>query len=414
MLERCRGALLVAAAAYLALLPTGALSFWRSLAFGAAALAAAVLAVAEWRQRERTVVLPGIAVPMAAAAWALWSTASLGWSVDAAYTANELRADVLWGALTIAVFYVATLAGSNGFDRLAATGLCALAFWTALASGMAMSANFDATPFHRGEGAFATYLVTFAPFVLLLCWPAPAGFATSRRSYLVAALLFGLVVVSARLSENRIVWLALAASLVVVAIGVRAHGKGRQRIAAVVALVVVFGVLFADAARDRAAKVRAGDGSVAAAIASDPRLDIWKHARSRIEARPWTGYGYGLHILGREIAADTGDARTMHPHNLFASQWLQTGAIGLGLFVLMLAAVAARFIAFVRSGDAALARLGALGLAVVTGFIVRNLTDDFFTRANGKLLFAAVAILLAAGTMRARQLRAPPSLPGWS
>jgi O-antigen ligase len=410
MIERCRGALLVAAAAYLALLPTGTLSFWRSLAFAIGAAAAAALVVAERRQRERTLVLPDLAIPAAVAAWGLWSTASLAWSVDAAYTANELRADVAWGALAFAVFYVATLAPDGGFDRLASTALGALAFWTALACGLALSANgFDATPLHRGEGAFATYLVTFAPFVLLLCWPAPAGFATGRRSYLVAALLFGLVVVTARLSENRIVWLALAASLVVVAIAVRSRGTGRQRTAAVVALVVVFGVLFVDAARDRAAKLRTGDGSVAGAIASDPRIDIWKHARARIMERPWTGHGYGLHILGREIASDTGDARTMHPHNLFASQWLQTGAIGMALFVLMLAAVAARFVAFVRSGDGALARIGALGLAVLVGFIVRNLTDDFFTRANGKLLFAALAMLLAAGTMRAKDMRDRPA-----
>ena len=40
MIDRCRGVLLVAAAAYLALLPSGVLSFWRSLAFAVAAVMA--------------------------------------------------------------------------------------------------------------------------------------------------------------------------------------------------------------------------------------------------------------------------------------------------------------------------------------------------------------------------------------
>jgi O-antigen ligase len=182
---------------------------------------------------------------------------------------------------------------------------------------------------------------------------------------------------------------------------VRDQGSRRQRVAALVALFVVFGALFVDAARDRAAKVRPDDRSVAGAIAADPRLDIWKHAAARIRERPWLGHGYGLHILGREIGADAGDARIQHPHNVFVSQWLQTGAIGAALFVLMLVTVAARFVRFVRSGDEALVRIGALGLAVSVGFIVRNLTDDFSTRANGKLLFAALALLVAAGTVRA-------------
>ena len=164
-------------------------------------------------------------------------------------------------------------------------------------------------------------------------------------------------------------------------------------------------LLFVDAARQRAELASPSDGSMAATIATDPRLSIWRHATDRISARPWHGYGYGLHILGREIGTDTGDPKVMHPHNLLVSQWLQTGAIGFALFVAMLGCVGLRFLRFVSSRDVELARSGALGLAVIAGFTIRNLTDDFFTRANGKLLFAACAILLGAGALRARALR---------
>ena len=105
---------------------------------------------------------------------------------------------------------------------------------------------------------------------------------------------------------------------------------------------------------------------------------------------------------------DTGDAKIRHPHNVFVSQWLQTGAIGAGLFVVMLGSVAWRFARFVRSDDDEVARLGAIGLAVLAAFVVRNLTDDFFIRASGTILFAACAMLLGAAQIDAKGVRRVP------
>jgi O-antigen ligase len=404
-LPRAHAALLVAAGAYLAMLPTGALSFWRSLAFGLASLATVAVLAHDRRSDGRSVGLPGAAIPTVVLAWAVWSCASIAWSVDRAFTAGEVKADVLWGVATMAIFYVAATRVTGGFDRLAGTTLGALAFWTALAIGIAGSAlGWDANPFHRGEGAFATYLVTVAPFAWLLGWPRPVGVRRGPRAWIVLGLLLALLVVTARLSENRIVWIAFAAGVVIVVVAAPRTGARLPLAAAAGLLVVGFGLLFADAAQERAQLVRPQDGSVASTIAEDPRLAIWSHATDRIRERPWIGHGYGLHILGREIGRDTGDAKVRHAHNLLASHWLQTGVVGLLLFVAMFVTVAARFVRFVRSRDVALARLGALGLAVIAGFAIRNLTDDFFLRANGKLLFAACALLLGAGVVREREL----------
>jgi O-antigen ligase len=164
-------------------------------------------------------------------------------------------------------------------------------------------------------------------------------------------------------------------------------------------------LLLALTSQRRAEVVYPAGTSVATTVAVDPRLAIWKYAAERIAERPWHGHGYGLQILAEPMRTATSDPLVTHPHNLFLGQWLQTGAIGLGLFVLMLAALAARYAGFVRSGDVALARLGTLGLMIVAGFVVKNLTDDFFLRANAKLLFATQGLLLGAGALRLRQLR---------
>lgn len=403
-LDRCRVALLVTAFAYLMLLPTGSLSFWRSLAFGSSAVLALVIVAALARSRQAALPSIGAAIPAAIAAWAVWSVASLAWSVDPSFSAQEVKGDVLWGLLTMTIFYVAVAATPRAFAALTGALLCGLAFWVALAIGFAISGTgWDARLFHRGEGAFATYLVTVSPFLAFLLWQAPAGVATGPRSLAVAILLIVLVLVAARMSDNRILWVAFAASVIAIAAGARSRSSGGRTAAAVGILLLLFALLFVDAARQRA--VTPSDTSVASALATDPRIAIWKDASERIRARPWHGYGYGLHILGGEIGAGTGDGRIMHPHNLFASQWLQTGVIGLSLFVLMLGTVAFAYGRFIRSRDAALAQLGAVGLAVLAAFVIRNLTDDFFIRANGKILFAANAILLASGASRLRDLR---------
>jgi O-antigen ligase len=405
MTDRLRRTLPAAAAVYFALLPSATLTFWRSLAFAVAAVLTAAV-VARRRHARPVVPLPGSALPLLTLAWVAWTLASILWSVDTAYSAAEWRGDVLWGVATLAIFYVA--AGTQGgFALLAATALGTYAFWTGLAVGLALSPiGWDARPFHRGDGAFATYLVTTAPLLLLLVWPAPVGLRTGMRSLIAGALLLALLVVAVRLSENRIAWIALAAG-VTTAIACAPATTRTRSTAAAIALVIACSFLFLDAARDRAASVYGPHTTVEGTLKADPRLAIWKHAAERIRERPWLGHGYGLHILGERIGAGMGNPTIRHPHNMFAGQWLQTGAIGLALFVAMLAAWGWQFLRCVRTSDPALRRLGAIGLAVMIAFIVRNLTDDFFLRANGRLLFAIAAMLLGAAVARQRGLPAP-------
>jgi O-antigen ligase len=136
----------------------------------------------------------------------------------------------------------------------------------------------------------------------------------------------------------------------------------------------------------------------------DPRLAIWRHAGERLAQRPLTGFGYGRLILQDELREDTGDRLLTHAHNMFVSQALQTGAVGVALLVVLLVALLARYVQLARSGDATLRRLGTLGLAILAAFVAKNLTDDFFFRANQKLLFAVNAVLLGMAVLRERDL----------
>jgi hypothetical protein len=57
---------------------------------------------------------------------------------------------------------------------------------------------------------------------------------------------------------------------------------------------------------------------------------------------------------------------------------------------------------FVRSRDDTLAFVGVAGLALIAGFVAKDLTDDFLFRSNAKELWAMTGFLLGYGVRRER------------
>jgi O-antigen ligase len=169
-----------------------------------------------------------------------------------------------------------------------------------------------------------------------------------------------------------------------------------------VALLVVLGLLFGHTAQQKARAHFPPETSVASTLAADPRLALWEETLERIRARPLAGYGFGKSILAQELRADLHDSTLSHAHNIFISQWLQTGAVGLAAFVVLLGALGWRYVRFLRSADDTLALLGLIGIALIVGFVIKNLTDDFLFRSNGKEFWALSALVLGLGMRRSR------------
>jgi O-antigen ligase len=413
ILDQCRRLLLIAAAVNLAMLPTGALTYWRSVSFGFGALFALVLIGAALLRRTDRIPGPGLAVLLPLLFWSFWATASLLWSAHPEYTAGELRREVGWNFVTMVIFYVAASDG-RAWRTLMLTALAGLALMSALAVGLALfGISWSTGNWHAGVGAYATYLVLAAPLLLVLLAPPPAGFRDGARSLVIGCMLLALLLAAARLTDNRMVWVAFAAACATAAglAGFRwratlARAPARW-LAPLLVLLVALGVLFADAAREKAKAYFPPDTTVAQTIEHDPRLVLWNRTAARIAERPWTGYGFGKAILEKELRGELHDPLLAHAHNVFVSQWLQTGAIGFGLFVALLLAIAWRYVRFYRAKSDTLAFLGVLGLTLVVGFLVKNLTDDFLTRSNAKEFWALNAILLGWGVRQERAAGKP-------
>jgi O-antigen ligase len=398
----------------LGLLPTNHGTYLRSIAFGGSLLFAAF--AMGWSLRERRlhaearIPLPPWSLTLTVGAWFAWSAASYFWSVKPRYTAGQLAREVTENVLLIVAFFIAS-ADVTTMRRYVATALASFVIMASLALGYALTpAGWDPALKHNGVGPYSTYLVLTAPLFLVLLAPAPFGLRQRWLALALGAALLALLVASARLTDNRMVWIALAAVFATAAIASAARWPKYflrapwRWLAPVVALLVVLGFAFTDAARERAVAVFPPHTSVEATIKADPRIRLWQQLSERIGDRVWQGYGFGRRIQAEEIASEMADLQLTHAHNLFMSQWLQTGAIGLTLFAAMLAAIAATFVRYVRARDDVLAFLGIVGLSLLTGFIVKDLTDDFLFRSNAKEFWALIAILTGLGTRLSARL----------
>jgi O-antigen ligase len=395
-------------AAYLFLLPTNHGTYLRSIAFGGTLLFAACALAWSIRERGRRpdarIPWPPWSVALTGAAWFAWSALSYFWSVKPRYTSGQLAREVAENALLLVAFYIACCSTAI-FRRYVATALTSFALMALLALGYAMTpGGWDPMQKHNGVGPYSTYVVLTAPLLLTLIAPTPVGLSRRGLALALGALLLALMVATARLTDNRMVWIALASVFATAAVASavrwpRTFMRSPWRwLAPVAALLVVMGFAFADAARERAEVDYPPNTSVEATIKADPRIRLWRQLFEHIGDRMWQGYGFGRRIQAEEIASELADTQLTHAHNLFASQWLQTGVVGLILFAAMLGALARTFVRYLRASDDVLAFLGVVGLSLLVGFVVKNLTDDFLFRSNAKELWALLAMLVGLGT----------------
>jgi O-antigen ligase len=353
--------------------------------------------------------------------WAAWSCASLIWSVDPAYSLGQLEREVMDSLLTMLIFYVVAR-DARSVRTLIGAALASFACGALLAIAMEIVAGpWNAGRWHHGVGPWSTWVVLIAPFMFALIAPPPAGFGGGKRLVITGLALLALLIVTARMTDNRVVWIALAAvfgtaSLAAALRWPQTFTRTPMRwIAPLAVLLFVLALAFADVLEERAGIV-APAGGVSVSIESDPRLVLWEHIRERIAERPWTGYGFGRRILAGPLAREMDDPLLAHAHNVFASQWLQTGLVGMLAFTALIGALALRYLRFLRSRDDTLAFVGVAGLALIAGFVAKDLTDDFLFRSNAKELWAMTALLLGYGMRRERILAAGevPTLAGQS
>ncbi len=380
--------------AFLVVAPAAASAGLRATALLAATLCLALSwrteGATRWRTAPRAVALTYLA-------WIALAIASVAWSVQPSYSLAELRAQALYGTLAFAVFFLA--ASDAGRWRLWATALATgtLVVFALQHVQAILPFPISRHPMDGGGGPMSTHLVLLAPVLLALAWPRPWGW---NRHAGALALAIALLIVAAWDSGNRIVWGAFAAQLVVV-LALWRHlptvSPQRDRIVrGVVALAgVALALAFAGAIVERNDRLFDPALPVTTHLERDLRPRIWATAVEEIRKAPWFGHGFGREILAPVFVPHTPDAQhpeIRHGHNLFLDQALQLGLVGASIFTLLLALIGREYAGMLRAR--ALAPYGVAGLAILAGFVVKSLTDDFLHRHNAAVFWALNGMLL--------------------
>ncbi len=400
----------VLCAAYLAMLPTNNLVWPRSLCF-ALMCTAAVLTIATHPRVARARFAAGGFALLAIILWWLWSTASLRWSVEPRFSVREWETELQYGAFVFVAFFIG-VRDDYDFRAMVVTLLASFTLLGVLLVVMTLATGvFDSEKWHHDVGVWSTHLVEIAPLLLLVLAGWDGSGTTTRRAIVFSALMV-LLFANARLTDNRIVWLAFGAAFGVATIAAALRWRTSFRslpwrfVAPIAALFLLLGFAFADVAQEKAALYYPRDASISGSLEHDPRIALWKAAVDKIRAAPWLGYGFGRGILREVLPAEMNDRAMTHPHNTFVGQWLETGLVGLVLFLTMMGALVWRYVRCIGDRDGSIAMAGIVGVALIAGYLTKNLTDDFFYRSNAKLFWAMNAMLLAYSIARGTRLEA--------
>ncbi len=382
-------ALLVIAGLFLFVLPMPHTVTLRQLA-----LALAVI-LTVWLLR-RPFLFRSIPLKWPIAIWIGAALLSVVWAVDPAYSLREIKNEILYTLLAFFVFYMQTQGRTEWHWWLG--WVSAAAVVAALAAILAWRAGNPYDPgahFYGGVGSYTTFVVTIFPFLVLpLVEPSYSRMARFLWGLLPLALFIGVY-----LTSNRIFWVALGGSSLVLFTLIARRESDRRRyklaLAAIVVLVGLAVVTFVNVVSQRV-HVAGGVGEALernAAIDTRPRL--WSYALERVQERPWTGYGFGLRSFNYAYPEmTTVSAAYWHTHNIVLDYGFQMGIPGLVAFVVLFGGIVLALWRLYMDPDRRVMLLGVVGLAMVTSVLIKNMTDLFFTRENSLLFWSLLGMVL--------------------
>lgn len=325
---------------------------------------------------------------------------SLAFAVDPAYTAGELRAELV---KSLAFYYL----GVHFVLDREELGLA----WGALLAGAALmvlaglplffyyggsSCQYlvRAGSLHAGYGGLGTYLVTVWPFILLA--PRFLGRARLRPAWYV---FIALTLLLAYLTYSRVVWITILAQGLFLAVLL---SQKRLRLVLVgIGVLLVSGLLLF--------KLPGGvHGEKFQALATNPAkvggttgdlIKLWRFSYNHLAENPFRPLGLGRSSFKKAYPefVKRNSPMLWHAHNMFVDMALQLGIQGLIAFLVLLAVLTACLWPHSPppAGDGPRLFMTAT-LVMIAGFCLRNLADDFFVDDSANLFWLLTGLAMGA------------------
>lgn len=381
---------LVPTSLLLLVLPIAHTTAPRMLSLGLAAIATA------WFWRWKNVARVPLLLPFAICF--LVALASVPGADDPGFSLGEVKKELGYGLIAFLAFY-----SLSRTRRDVATWMMVIlcnVLWLGVYT-LWQGLNEETLAFdgwHGGVLNYSVFVATVFPLLLgALLNPAVPAYWKG-----VVLLLIPLALFTAYLTENRIFWIAIAASTVifgVLCLRLRTTSRARNAlVAGTIAILAVSAFAFANTAKQRILSETGVAETLGATAETDPRNKIWAYSVERIRERPWMGTGFGRMAQAKQFAKHfNNEPLWVHAHNMFLDYGIQMGVPGILAFAFLFACVIREFLRLYRSSNLSVALIGVAGMAVVAAVILKSATDDQFIRHNALLFWALVGMGLGYG-----------------
>ncbi len=351
---------------------------------------------AAWFWRGKNVARPPLLLPFAICF--LVALASVPGADDPGFSLDEIKKELGYGLIVFLAYYSLSRTRRDVAAWMMVI-LCNVLWlgvytlWQGLDAG---TLAFDG--WHGGVLNYSVFVATVFPLLLAaLLNPAVLGYWKG-----VVLLLIPLALFTAYLTENRIFWIAIAASTLMTGmLSLRLRIAPAARSAIVAGTIVILAVsafAFANTAKQRISSGTGVSETLGTTAETDPRNKIWTYSVQRIRERPWMGTGFGRMAQAKQFAEHfNNEPLWVHAHNMFLDYGIQMGVPGILAFVFLFACVIREFLRLYRSSDLTVALTGIAGMAIVAAVILKSATDDQFIRHNALLFWALVGMGLGYG-----------------
>jgi O-antigen ligase len=328
--------------------------------------------------------------------WAGVCVLSLIWTVNFNYSVNELTNEVGYSMVAFLGFFYLTRNSDVAwrFWRAAIVASCIVISFVAIGY-LARLHDWPINGKIGDRNAYSTYVVLVVPFLLLTL----VQFKSHLRSLIWIPVI--LVLATGYFTLNRMMWIVITAEILIFS-GLLMHKISLSRksfwirTAAIAVLCVVFAAAFA-----KAIQMKSGDHRISAEeleedLEVNPRPQIWLYAIERIAERPLLGYGFGRGILrGDFVNHFDGNDHIWHAHNMLLNYALETGVLGVAVLLLLAGCLLREFWKLYRAERRELWGIGAFGITLLAGAILKSLTDDIIIRENSLLFWSCVGMVLS-------------------
>ena len=321
--------------------------------------------------------------------WIMVCGLSLGYAVDPVYSFGEIKNEVGYSLLALIAFFVASsekkwlILGSWAV----LCSLTTIAIW-ALFSIFQMGYWVEAGK-HGGSGTYVSLLLMALPLIFLL-W----NWQHKSRKLLVWISI--IAAFAGAYSRQRVLWpvLGVEMGLLIYLLASRSgnHFSLKRAMGLFFGVLAVSSILLI---ATQGARLASQGGAVE--IDNDQRLKYWPAVTSEILSHPLTGAGFGRNAMKIGYPNLVHAPEFWHAHNLVLNYGISMGIPGIIALLTLFSAMFLTYWKMYRHVDEDISIVGTAGLMLLSGVMLRNLSNDFFLRDMALLFWSLNGMLLGYG-----------------